>query len=277
MTTLQINPDRWTVDDVNLSSYAYLVTEIYGAEDLPPLRGENLATPSKPGRRYTPKLDDAKRLALALWISTTAADGTGAVGNDAVQAQANIDALRTILGKRHGLRTIVHVMPDGSSRTGLGECVSLKTNWSPAGRGPFLAVADIEFPDPYLYGADVVDGPRAIAASPTDFAFTHPGTARAWRGTLDLLGPIANPRITNQTNGIYVECLVTVAATKRLIIDLDAFTAANDGVAAGGAIRHSGDARWLVIEPGANTIQVTGTGLTAATRLTTTIKPPFHA
>lgn len=279
MTTIPISPDRWTVDGLDLSSYAYIVQSLDGGEDLPPLRGENLVTPGSPGRRYVTKLDDAKRFALALWISQTNAAGgwDGGVTSDDIQAQRNLDALRTILGKRHALRAIMHYLPDGTSRTATGECATFRTNWSPAGRGPFLAVADFELPDPYFYGADLVDADRVIAASPTDFNLTHAGTARTWRGTLDLLGPIANPRITNQTNGVYVECLVTVAATKHLIIDLDAFTAANDGVGAGGSIRHSGDARWLVLDPGVNAIRVTGTGMTSATRLTTTVETPYGA
>lgn len=279
MTTIPISPDRWTVDGLDLSSYAYLVQSLDGGENLPPMRGENMVTPGSPGRRYVPKLDDAKRFALALWISQTNAAGGWDVGvtSDDVQVQRNLDALRTILGKRHALRTLVHYLPDGTSRTATGECVSFKASESPSGRGPLLAVADFELPDPHFYGADLVDAARAMPASPTDFTLTHAGSARTWRGTLDLTGPIANPRITNQTNGIYVECLVTVAATKHLIIDLDAFTAANDGVGAGGSIRHSGDARWLVLEPGANSIRVTGTGTTGATALTTTLKTPYGA
>jgi hypothetical protein len=279
MTTIPISPDRWTIDGLDLSSHATLVTELDGGEDLPPMRGENVIAPGSPGRRHVPKLDDAKRFALALWISQTNATGgwDGGVTSDDIQVQRNLDALRAILGKRHALRTIVHYLPDGTSRTATGECVSFRVSDSPAGRGPILAVADFELPDPYFYGADTVDASRAIASSPTAFTLTHPGTARTWRGTLDFLGPIANPRILNQTNAIYVECLVTVAATKHLIIDLDAFTAANDGVAAGGSIRHSGDARWLVLEPGANALRVTGTGLSAATRLTTTLKTPYEA
>jgi hypothetical protein len=83
--------------------------------------------------------------------------------------------------------------------------------------------------------------------------------------------------VTNQTNSAYLEVLVTVAAATHLIVDLEVMTATNDGVFAGGSVRHSGDALWLPLEPGANSLRVTGTGMDAATRLTTTLRPPYHA
>jgi hypothetical protein len=271
-------PDRWLFGGVDLSTFAFIVAQINEGEGLPPVRGENYLTPSLPGRRHVPKADDQGRLALALFISGANAAGALDVGiaNELVQAQANLDALRTLFGRRHLTQALVHVLPDGSQRTGQAAVADFGSVESQAARAAFGAVVDFELPDPYLYGPDIVDGPRAIAASPTDFVLTHPGTARGHRFTLDFLGPISNPRVTNQLTGVYVECLVTVAATKHLLIDVEHFTAENDGVFAGGSIGHSGDFRWLLAEPGAQTLRVTGTGLSGATRLTTTFKPPFH-
>jgi hypothetical protein len=167
-------------------------------------------------------------------------------------------------------------MPDASSRTAQAEVLSFKAS-DTALRIAHAAVVEFYLPDPYFYGSNVVDTTRAVPASPTDFTFTHPGSARGWKLALDILGPVASPRVTNVTNGCYLEVLVTVAGTKHLLVDAELMTATNDGVFAGGSVRHSGDALWLPIEPGANTLRVTGTGLSAATRITTTLKPPFHA
>jgi hypothetical protein len=276
MTTIAV-PDRWLFGGVDLSTYAQAVTKINEGGGLPTPRGANYLTPSLPGRRHVPKADDEDRIALALVVAGANAAGAydGGVTTDADQAQKNLDALKVVFGRRHLLQSLVHVLPDGSQRTGQAKVADL-TVAAIEGGGAFTAIVDFELPDPYLYGADVVDATRAIAASPTDFVLTHPGGARGHRVALDFLGPISNPRVTNLLTGVYVECLVTVAATKHLVIDCEAFTASNDGVYAGGSIRHSGDFRWLLLEPGAQTLRVTGTGLTGATRLTTTFKPPYH-
>lgn len=274
MTTLTIQRDRWTFRGTDLSTYAVLVRAVDGAEDLPVLRGGNIPIPNLAGQRWAPKLPDAKRLALALHI--TDMDAAGGLTEPTVfeQAQANLEALRTLFATA-GEGALVHVLPDGSSRTAQAEVVRFQSVDALHGRSAFMAVVDFELADPYFYSADVVDSARSIAASPTDFSFTNPGEARTHRVLFDFTGPIANPRVTNQATGIYVECLVTVGAGLRLLVDCELFTATNDGVNAIASIRHSGDFRWMVLEPGAQTLRVTATS--PGGTLTTTAAAPYHA
>jgi hypothetical protein len=274
MTTLTIRPDRWTFRGTDLSTYATLVANVDGAEDLPVLRGSNIPVPNLPGQMYAPKLPDTKRLALALHVTNMDAAGTLTAPTEVRQAQANLEALRKLFSIP-GLGALVHVLPDGSSRTAQAEAVRFQSIEPLYGRHAFGAIVDFELADPYFYGAAVVDAARSIAASPTDFTFTNPGEQRTNRVTFDFIGPIANPRITQQTTGIYVECLVTVASTKHLIVNCELFTATNDGVNAIASIRHSGDFRWMLLEPGAQTLRVTAT--TPGGTLTTTGSAPYHA
>ena len=272
MTTIAVAPDRWTFDGTDLSSYATMVRSIAGAEDLPDLRGDNVAVPNLPGRRWASKLPDARRFALALHVTPMNASGGLTEATQARQAQANIDALRTLFSKP-GRRSLVHVLPDGSNRTAQAEAVGFAVN-PEAGRHAWSCVVDFLLADPHFYGANVVDTARSIAASPTAFAFVNPGSDRTNGIVLDFTGPIANPRVTNGTNGIYVECLVTVGAGLHLVIDCAKFTALNDGVQAIGSIRHSGDFRWLILEPGSNALSVTATS--PGGTLTTTATAPYH-
>lgn len=274
MTTLAIRNDRWTFDSTDLSTYAVLVRNMNDAEDLPGLRGEDVPVPYLPGRRWAPKLPDGRRLSLALLITDMNESGGLTQPTSPRQAQANLDALR-LLFARPGIRSLVHVLPDGTSRTAGAEVVSFQVQESRGARQSFLAVVDFSLADPFFYGTNVVDSARSIPASPTDFTFTHPGTVRTNRITFDFVGPISNPRITQQTTGIYVEALVSVASAKHLIIDCAAFTATNDGVNAIGSIRHSGDFRWMILEPGAQTLRVTSTA--PGGTLTTTAAAPYHA
>lgn len=274
MTTLAVQADRWTFRGTDLSSYAVLVRAIDGAEDLPVLRGSNIPVPNLPGQMYAPKLPDTKRLALALHVTNMNASGGLTAASQLRQAQANLEELRKLFSIP-GRGALVHVLPDGSSRTAQAEAVRFQSVDPEYGRHAFGAIVDFELADPYFYGTNTVVGPTSIAASPTDQAFTNPGEQRTNRIILDFVGPISNPRVTQTTTGIYVECLVTVASAKHLLIDCGLFTATNDGVNAIGSIRHSGDFRWMIVEPGAQTLRVTSTA--PGGTLTTTAVAPYHA
>jgi hypothetical protein len=274
MTTLALAPDRWTFAGVDLSDYATMVRTLDAAEDFPGLRGDDLAVPNLPGRRWKPKLPDARRMGLALLITDQNASGGLTEPTAQRQAQANLDAIRTTFAKP-GQYALVHVLPDGSSRTALAEVADFRATEQRGGRQAFLAVVDFDLADPYFYGPDLVDLDRSIASSPTAFALVNPGSVRTSGVVLDFTGPISNPRFTNGTNGLYVECLVTVAAATHLIVDCKAFTAANDGLNAIGSIRHSGDFRWMILEPGSNAISVSATS--PGGTLTSTIDIPYHA
>lgn len=272
MTTI-LTTERWTFAGVDLNSYAAMVRELTGGDTLPDLRGDNIVIPSRVGRYPVAKLSDQRRIALVLWIShLTAAGAEGPTPPAARQARTNLDGLLAVLARR-ATGPLGRVMPDGTIRTATAECVSVDVPEYPASRDGFPLVADFMLADPWFYGADVIVGPTTIAASPTDQVVTHPGTVATGRVLLDLVGPLANPRVTNQANGFYIECLVTVAAGKHLLLDCWAATATNDGALAIGSLRHSGGADLFRIEPGANTLRVTS-GATGGS-LTTTLHPPY--
>lgn len=275
MTVLAL-PDRWRFDGVDLATFALSVRSIDAAEDGPALRGDDVLVPNLPGKVWAPKQPDARRLALACFVGGSNADGGLDPGlDDLRQAQRNLDALRE-LASRPGLRPLVHVLPDGSERTALAECVAFREATILAARAAFAAVLDFSLPDPWFYGPDVVVvGP--IPSSPTDVGLVHPGTATGHRVVLDFLGPISNPRVTLVSSGVWVECLVSVGSGEHLVIDGEAFTAVQGSTSVIGSVRHSGSALWLPIPPGAQTLRVEGSGMDGTTSLTVTFKPPYHA
>lgn len=274
MTTPVIlpSPDRWSFRGVDLTTLMVNLREITGAEDLPPLRGGNVVIAGAAGRRYMAKESESRRIAFALWIGPMADDGSLVEPTAHRQAQANLDALGALFAQP-GQGALVHYMPDGTTRTAQAEVAAFDSIDRPAAE-TFLGVVDFELADPWFYGPDVVDTARAISASPTAWTFVHPGKVRGHRVLLDFIGPIANPRMTNTTLGIWVECLVTVASGKHLLIDGEAVTATNDGVNAIGSIRHSGALAWLLMTPGNNALSVTAT--TPGGTLTTTFRPPYR-
>lgn len=110
---------------------------------------------------------------------------------------------------------------------------------------------------------------------PVALNVTNPGNVLAEKLTLDFLGPIINPTITNTTNGTSITVNVTVASTKHLIVDTGAFTALNDGSNVIGSVGHSGAAPFLTLNPGVNVLQISGAGCTGDTLVTVSLAPPY--
>ena len=269
MTTI-LTTERWTFAGTDLNSYATLVQRVEAGDTLPGLRGDDVVIPSRTGRFQAGKRFDHRRIALAMWVShLTAAGAEGVTGPR--QSRENLDSLLTVLARRT-TGALVRVMPDGTTRTATAECVAVDVPEYPVHRDAFPVVADFQLADPWFYGTDLVAN-VTVAASPTDLVITNSGSIAGERIVFDFLGPLSNPRVTNQANGWYVEALVTVAAAQHLILDAWAATALNNGLNAIGSVRHSGGMALLQVEPGANTLRIT-TGTTGG-QVTATLKPPY--
>ncbi len=261
--------DRWSYRGFDLSSGQMRVVSLDGPYALPPLRGSDAPLAGVAGAIWLPKLPDVRRIALDVRIMPT-----GGAGGDPATIHSQIDTLSNYFG-RGSQGALTYYAPDSTVRTGQAEVVS----WKPMDLSQigslYGGVVDFQLADPWLYTPDVVDTARAIPSSPTSYALVHPGTVAGNRVIFDFLGPITNPRITNAALGIWVEVDVVVAATKHLILDSGAWTAVNDGVNAIGSVTHLGSVPFMYIAPGSNTLSVTGSAMTSATRLTTTFSPPW--
>lgn len=271
MTNLAL-PERWTFGGYDLSSYAVVAGGNVGADEFPPLRGDNPPFTGLSGRQFLAKLDDSRRIGLALFVLST--DASGAItGSPSQQARANLDALYKILAARTQAQ-LVRTLPDGSTRQALAEVVAVNNVGDPANHEIFPLTVQFELADPLFYGTAVVDSARSTASSPTNFSMTNPGNIRMRNIKFDFTGPITNPRVTNNTTNEYVEYIGVVASTKHLILDAQLWTATNDGADVQGAIGHSGAVAMLEVDPGSNSFTVTAG--TPGGSLTSTLTPGFR-
>jgi hypothetical protein len=117
---------------------------------------------------------------------------------------------------------------------------------------------------------------KASGVAGTVFSVTNPGTVKAESMTIDILGPMSSPVILNATNGVQLAFGGVVVAGTHLLIDTGAFTCLNAGVNAIGSLSHAGDNRFMALEPGANSLQITGSGATGATLATVSFAPPYQ-
>ena len=116
---------------------------------------------------------------------------------------------------------------------------------------------------------------KSAGGAPATMNITNPGTVRAEKITLDILGPAINPTIVNTTNGLSLTVNTTVAGGQHLIIDTGVYTALNNGVSVIGGVRHSPALRFFTLEVGVNALTATASGATGATTLTVSFAPPW--
>jgi hypothetical protein len=134
---------------------------------------------------------------------------------------------------------------------------------------------ELEAPAGFWFLPNQQVGPQAIAASPTDFVLAHSGTEQGYLATITIEGPITNPRLTNLTNGVYVEYLGALAGGETVVLTgelKNAFKGATNVIA---NVRHSGSIQWMIFEPGNNSLRLTGTGIGAGAKVTIVFKPPY--
>lgn len=242
--------DSWAFKGTALDfSGKVSVLDITGLGALAQWKGSDIPLAGLPGRRWSKKLPDARTVGLALQLidTPTAMLSAGSV----------IDSLDQLFASEvQG--ALAHTLADASVRTAQAQVAQ----WSPKPDGMtgsrFLGTVDFELADPLFYGASGTTS-HATAASPTDFSATNAGTKANYKLVLTFHGPMSSPRLTNLTNGWYVEVDVTVASGQSLVVDCGAFTALNNGVSCIGSVVHSGGTPFLRLEPGVNNLEYTAT------------------
>jgi hypothetical protein len=248
------------------------LTNLYS---VPPLRGEDVVIASYPGELWLEKMQSARRIDLELLIY----DQQGVLAN----VYATLQELAQAFGI-HNQGTLTHYRPDGTVVSALAQVnswVSPRTDigpFAPKQQGPlgiwYIAVAPFNLADPYFYGATLTGGPTDISGGSGSQTVTHPGTVRGWKPVFTFTGPCSNPKVVNTANGYSVQALVSVPSGQSLVIDCGAWTATLNGTSVIGSITHSGGFPFMVFEPGANPLTITG-GTGAGATLATAFAPPY--
>lgn len=260
----------------DLADYTQQVYSLSGFDDAPELRGSNAPLTGLHGSTFLRKLYGPRRPSGSIVVGPTSTTGATHGSGDRVGYRENLDALQAILGRRDALQVLSRLMPDGTTRWLLAESLGLSGILPRVGGRVATAMVAWEAPDPFWYGAIVTDSSRVFSSSPLNWSLTIAGSVDTRRVLLDVLGPCTGFRFTNNTTGHWIEATgIVVASTKHLLIDPYAMTALNDGVDVSAALSIAGVAEPMLFEPGSNSLTATGTGLSAATRLSTSHYPAW--
>ncbi len=237
-------------EDVQLADGSLFLEVREGLGSYPSLRGSDVLRPGLPGRRARNRIGDVLGLELTGWIRGS--------------TLAELADLRLLLAglfrPTKGPRSLEATLENGTVISIPARSLPDGISYGDEPSATRTVNVALEAADPpYWRGAEEEDLDRAFAASPTDFDLEHPGNEQTHEIVFEFTGPMENPRVTNLGSGIYVEALVALGAGEVLTIDGTNFTADIDGVSAIGSIRHSGSRKWMLLEPGTNSMRLTAT------------------
>lgn len=199
----------WIIDDIELSTLAFNVTERSAGWKVPAKRGENLVIPGRNGAQWVPnKPFEVGSIVLSMWAVGALEDGTVPSIGAQKQVRNNLDKLTALFSQSHKLLNVVQIssIAYGIKNFFLNPAFSASQGNSPANYQNFILnpaprkrVDGVQltnmFPNPsfntLLAGTDptrtnyaptphfgyglgaVVAGPNAILGTVTDPDFDH--------------------------------------------------------------------------------------------------------
>lgn len=251
---------KWYFGNIDLTTRAWTVTEVQGGIGVPPKKGGNINVPYAYGDRHRTKTFGPRILPLVLLV-TGRDPVTGIVPAGKTELDAlmeNIDYLSGILTTRDQA-TLRRVFPDGTIREAMAEIINEVKLVRPQPRPIKVAQGVIDFylADPFFYGLARESETTDIDSNPESWTHTNPGTAPAVKMEIKLTGPLDAPKLTNVTNGIWVQYNAAINSGETVTIDTAAFTVVKGSANMISALRHEGAPQWFILERGDNSLKVT--------------------
>lgn len=277
--------ETWTVDGVALSSVAYDIRTWNGLDNVPGVNvsGSGSGTSGgtnglfqmaqQHGEFWYPQYYTAATKLLTMFVSSND-PSTGAPATSVDQGRQNfdknLDTLTRIFGRRRQLLNVVRNMSDGSSRLAL---CSVMSTIEPQLIPITSAQITVELTIPDGFWRDATDTTLATLAAAFSGRVTALDAATAPMNDMefDIVGPVTNPRITDNESGHWVQYNGTVASGNTLKMFNTTMSISGVGFSPALAnMQHAGDANWLTLYPtavGGVNITFGGSATTGATQL----------
>lgn len=266
--------NRWRFGGINLDQVTpagrWAIIELDNTLDMPGVAGNNTRVPLREGRAHVKKYFDERFLTLGMVV----------YGVNPIELQSIQDTLKQLFGRRNQ-QLLEQRMPDFSIRQALATVYSTSQRGAlgyssiyPVESGRFTV--DFLIPSVFLR-SDIQTAPAAtlVDASPKNFTITNVGTADDKSSIITMVGPLTNPKLTNNTNGVFVSFTGVLTAGQILIIDTGNYTAAISGANQLDNISHSGDSYFMVLDPDDNLMTIESDVTTTGT-VAVSLFPPFQ-
>ncbi|WNN95014.1 minor tail protein [Microbacterium phage Magritte] len=250
----------WSINGVSLQTLGFNITT-KGGHEPPPLRGEDDLIPYKVGRVLNERIPDSRTLPFSMWAIGMTEDGAVGPYGPRAEYERNYKKLRALIfnqgrpfqltkrWKDYGSTTVKSATAIGVYEGGLPETMT----------GPARATFgfDVWLADPFFYGEE-----ESIPFSATQPSVQTPtilGDYETTLITLQINGARTNTRLTNNTEGHYVNIASTIAAGQSAILNVDEWTANRSIVNLIKDVTHFGNKHWLSLRPGTQQLTLSST------------------
>ena len=277
--------ESWTVDGFNLSTVAYDIRTWNGLDNVPGVNVSGSGSGTSGGTNgmfqmaqahgefWYPQYVTAATKLLTMFISSNDPN-TGAPPTTIDQGRqnfdTNLDFVVSLFSRRRQLSRVIRNMSNGTSRLALASRMSvIEPQLVPI----TSAQITVELTIPDGFWRDSTDTTLASLAAAFSGRVTALDAATAPMNDLefDIVGPVTNPRITDNESGSWVQYNGTVPATDTLKIFNTSMSISGTGFTPSLLnMQHAGDSNWLTLYPTApNGVNITfgGSATTGATTL----------
>ena len=237
---------------------------LYGTS---PLRGDNHVIPGRAGEVAVPKVIGARTMPLA-FVVTAADPATGVESSDlntaSKQARLNFRTLVRLLnpGGTITLKRVIGYPAGDETHTCTAEFLSALDPAYDLGTDEFArTVVDLRLLDGVWYKETAVEH---VLTGTSSVSILGDVTTR--RMTIEFAGSSAAQALVNSTTGETVTIDAMNTTTHEAVLDVEDFTAVRNSVNIVGKVEGSGpDYAWMTLEPGTNSLTVTGGGTVTLT------------
>ena len=238
-------PENWTFNGFSLSSKGkWDVEAVIEGIGIPKFRGNDLRVPFQHGNRWIKKRFDSRKVVLSMWIK----------GTDRADLDTNIDVFLTAIGQL-GLHTLSRTLRSGETRLAQAElCAEIHFVRKNPGYAKFAL--ELELPDPFFYAMDKTIDVRTVSSSPHIWTHANEGSAPATHMIITLEGPLSNPILRNQNNGVWMQYVGTIASEEAVALDTKHFTCLQWNENRISIVKHGGDADWMILDAGNNNMEL---------------------
>lgn len=282
--------EYWTFNGISLNQNWWNIATIGGSRfSAPTLRGSNYTVPFQTGQVQRPKFADSRVVTLLMWTA----------GIDQTTGNPSADQITAWNNNYQQLRALFWQMTStGSSQSSLvrqwnitqGGTTGLVTATAQAeiagtmeptmtGRTRADMSIDLLLADPYFYGNQQTQTlSRNTPANVNNLGEGVAGEASQGFLTVTFNGVLTNPTLTNSTAGVSVTYNGSIASGSSHAISLDCVNfLATDGSSNNviGNVGHAGARRWMVLESGSNTLELTSTGGSDSGNCVVAWAPPY--
>ena len=237
--------EKWTYNGSALNVFGkWGIESVLEGLGIPDLRGSNTQIPFAHGTRWVKKRYDHRKVVFAMWIR----------GRDRTELDQNIDDFLRTFG-RPGTHSLQRTLSSGMVREAQAELASAIQMVRKSPNHVKFAL-ELELADPFFYDTKLTEDTKIVSSSPLEWIHENPGTAVAIGLEIVLSGPLQNPLLRNRSNDVWLQYLAPIAADETVVIDTKAFTCVAGDENRMTALRHGGDAYWMVLQAGQNLLRL---------------------